>query len=807
MGAGPVEFLTEGLYALREHIVAAEIGPQSFAWPPPTDRQRPPYRGWASLDEADAGVFYGRDAQLVAGLDALRGMRRSAVQSLFVILGVSAVGKSSFLRAGLLPRLRRDDRDFLLLDIVRPQRNVLTGQNGLARAVSAARWRVGLTAPSLEEIERTCLSGDSARLMGWLHEVRQAASAQLPGRGASPTLVLPIDQGEELFFEDAGGQAPVFLQLIADLADTSGTSQTGGDDTARGSELGLIVVVTIRTDDYHLVQTAPQLVALGSAVIDDLKPMTRTQLKEVITGPAERATSGGHRLGIQQALVNRLLDECTATTDPLPLLALTLVRLYEDYGGGGELTLAHYEATGGMGRAVQNEIDNILATDPAERQQQLHTLRAALIPSLAAIDPDTEQPIRRLARVDDLPAASHGLIDALVKKQLLVEHGRDGQAVVEVALHSLLHLWDDLAAWLHEERHDFEEANNLQRAAREWRENDHNPSWLLVGARLQDAEILAAKPRFEDRLRTAGDYLQYSRRHEDEQIAAEKKHQEAELQAAKDRQEAAEQLAEAQRAAKERAEQDAAALRKRSRVLRMVLVVTLVVAAVAVGGLAAFWRERNQARASTNEAVAQRLARQGESMLVGSQGDVRALEQILAAAKISPNTYTGALFTAVVARRDMIKIVQTPGPDFAVAVSRDGQRIASGGYDKSVRVWDANTGRPALPPLVGHTETVTSVAFSPDGHRIVSGSDDDTLRLWDAKTGHPIGQPLIGHTREVKSVAFSPDGHRIVSGSNDMTLREWDAGTGEPIGPPLTGHSDAVYSVAFSPDGTRIISG
>jgi WD40 repeat protein len=67
------------------------------------------------------------------------------------------------------------------------------------------------------------------------------------------------------------------------------------------------------------------------------------------------------------------------------------------------------------------------------------------------------------------------------------------------------------------------------------------------------------------------------------------------------------------------------------------------------------------------------------------------------------------------------------------------------------------------------------VAFSPDGKRIVSGSRDKTVRLWDAQTGQPIGQPLQGHGESVNSVAFSPDGKRIVSGSTDKTVRLWDA--------------------------------
>src|SRR4029077_15662714 len=118
-----------------------------FPWPPPGDPDSAPYRGWAPLAESDAAVFFGRDAQIVRGLEVLRGMRTSGVHSLFVILGPSGAGKSSFLRAGLLPRLRRDDKRFLPLPIVRPETAVLTGEHGLAHAVYRLRAALGLHEP------------------------------------------------------------------------------------------------------------------------------------------------------------------------------------------------------------------------------------------------------------------------------------------------------------------------------------------------------------------------------------------------------------------------------------------------------------------------------------------------------------------------------------------------------------------------------------------------------------------------------------------------------------------------------------
>ncbi|MBF0563691.1 MAG: AAA family ATPase, partial [Nitrospirae bacterium] len=136
--------------------------------------------------------------------------------------------------------------------------------------------------------------------------------------------------------------------------------------------------------------------------------------------------------------------------------------------------------------------------------------------------------------------------------------------------------------------------------------------------------------------------------------------------------------------------------------------------------------------------------------------------------------------------------------------SPDGKFIASGSGDKTVKVWDVQTGA-LLRTLAGHSSSVYSVSFSPDGKFIASGSGDKTVKVWDVQTGALL-RTLAGHSSYVTSVSFSPDGKFIASGSGDNTVKVWDVQTGALLR-TLAGHSSSVYSVSFSPDGKFIASG
>ena len=221
----------------------------------PFERGRSPYPGFTYLDEEDAAVFFGRDAQVVRGLDEIRRLARTGVTRIFVILGASGSGKSSFLRAGLWPRLKRDDLAWLPLPVIRPERAAISGKYGLAQALqqimSGPRFGQGISKRNLPRsradiqdfIEKT--DDGLAKSFAALRAIAQKDASD--ANAAPPTILLAVDQGEELFNEEGRDEARRFIDIL--------TRTLATDPRA-------LAILVMRSDAFPLVQNEPALAAL-----------------------------------------------------------------------------------------------------------------------------------------------------------------------------------------------------------------------------------------------------------------------------------------------------------------------------------------------------------------------------------------------------------------------------------------------------------------------------------------------------------------------------------------------------------------
>lgn len=436
-----------GWERLKEGLRRAGLDPDSFQFP----EGRRPYPGFEPLTEDDAAIFFGREAHIVRGLDRLRAMSVAGVERALVVLGASGAGKSSFLRAGLWPRLKRDDRNFLPLPVMRPERGAITGTFGLLAGLENALADPRVSRhPAVRALPRSrgglgeLIARDPSGLSRVFEAIRQASAAALLAASEKPppTVVISVDQAEELFNEEARTEAEQLMDQLASVL---------------VHDRRLLVILAIRSDSYPRLQAERRLEAIRKEPFD-LSPIPAGSLRLLIEGPARVAQPP---VKLDPLLVNALLEDAS-DADSLPLLAFTLGRLYKAYGAGGELTIAAYEALGQISGAVNAAVSEVIARGqeiralPRNREQLEALLREAFIPHLAKVNRAGHFG-RRVAALTEIPARAHPIIDLFVRQHLLVKDRRkvgdsESADVIEVTHEALLREWQALRSWLEADR-------------------------------------------------------------------------------------------------------------------------------------------------------------------------------------------------------------------------------------------------------------------------------------------------------------------------------------------------------------------
>ncbi len=532
---GHVSFSQSGLKKLERGLLNAGLKNDFFTWPPANEPNRPPYPGLSPLQEADAGIFFGRDIELTRCLarikQGLAEIKQETGPYFLTLLGASGSGKSSFLRAGLLPRLARDARHFYTLPIIRPERAVLSGNNGLYAALEKASQHLKLN-PTRDQFKEWANDPEnlSTALSQFAEQARLPQNTLQPNNNVAandldtpPTLVLAIDQAEELFNTDnteAAEEASRFLDLLGKLLKANTTK--------------ILVITTIRTNAYHLLQNSASLQGITPDIIS-LPALSRENYTQIIEGPAKLLEKTPHPLSVQPELTKQLCIDLQQgdAKDALPLLAFTLEQLWRQHGGDGNLRLEEYKKLDGIQGALQAAINQALQLAirdhnltnnsdlPNNEAECLALLRKSFIPYLAGVDQYTKKIHRRVALLTEIPENSHKLLDYLVTKRLLTQdQNAQGQITLEAAHESLLRLWPELNHWLKEEETRLINLDAIQSASKRWSSEHFLPKWLIhTQGQLHDAEQLLNLPNWENQFKKADrDYLAACRNKEQSEI-------------------------------------------------------------------------------------------------------------------------------------------------------------------------------------------------------------------------------------------------------------------------------------------------
>lgn len=411
-----------------------------------------PYRNLRYFREEDAPFFFGRDAFIDKLADAVQN------HSFVGVVGASGSGKSSLVRAGLIPRLRQGLGGHVW-EVV----TLVPGDRPLrALAVALAPLLEPETPPGIRNLENIGILKDF--LERGENELRDLVEEALQKQPGTDRLMLIVDQWEELYTLTADDEArDHFIDQLLEAT-----------TKARFS-----VVFTLRGDFYgHAINHRSLADRLHNHVVN-LGPMTREELEDAIAKPAHAV-----RLSFEPGLMETILNDVGNEPGSLPLLEFAVTALW-DAGKDGRLLHDAYLAMGRVQGAVANRAETIYNNLTSLEQEAVKRVFLRLV-RLGETTEDT----RRRAHFTEIGEASRELIGQLADARLLVT-GRDeisGEETIEVAHEALIQNWSRLQGWLDEDREFLLWRQRLRGSMTIWQENAYKPGFFLLGAPLSEAE-------------------------------------------------------------------------------------------------------------------------------------------------------------------------------------------------------------------------------------------------------------------------------------------------------------------------------